>query len=226
MSHGKRNPASGAIPLTDWANLPAELRIALSYTAAPLRPRLAAALLLDQRIGRLVGQSSEPMLGQMKIAWWRDMLGKPVADRPRGDMVLDALGQQWGGQETVLVALVNGWEQLLVEPPLTKSAALAFAEGRAGVFVALAPVVSDAIARAGRIWALTDAAVHLRDPVEQALLAELAKQIEPTGGLPVGLRGLTVLRALSLRSLRHGLVPLMAGRGASLTAFRAGLLGR
>jgi phytoene synthase len=32
------------------------------------------------------------MLGQMRLAWWREALGKPLADRPRGDEVLDAVG--------------------------------------------------------------------------------------------------------------------------------------
>ena len=46
------------------------------------------------------------MLGQMRLAWWREALGKPVADRPRGDRVLDAIGQDWAGREAALVAMV------------------------------------------------------------------------------------------------------------------------
>ena len=35
-----------------------------------------------------MARTTEPMLGQMRLAWWRDALGKPVDERPRGDAVL------------------------------------------------------------------------------------------------------------------------------------------
>jgi phytoene synthase len=41
--------------------------------------------------------------------------------------------------------------------------------------------------------------------------------------LPKTLRGLAVLEALALRALRRGGRPLMEGRGAPLTAFRAAI---
>lgn len=211
----------------DVASLPTEQQIALSYTPPALRSKLEAALMLDQRLSRLVGQTNEPMLGQMRLAWWRDVLGKPVAERPQGDVVLDALVLHWAGQEAALVALIDGWEQLLVEPPLPETAALAFADGRAAPFAALCEVADyKNVTSAARIWALVDAAVHISNHAERAMLARLASQQSVSGGLPRELRGLAVLRALALRSLAHDLAPMMAGRGASLTALRAGFLVR
>jgi len=211
----------------DVASLPTELEIGLSYTLPALRSKLEASLMLDQRLSRLVGQTNEPMLGQMRLAWWRDVLGKPVAERPQGDVVLDALSLHWAGQEAALVALIDGWEQLLVEPPLPETAALAFADGRAAPFATLCRVRDyKNVTSAARIWALVDAAVHISNSAERAMLARLASQQSVSGSLPRELLGLAVLRALALRSLAHDLSPLMEGRGASLTALRAGLMGR
>lgn len=209
------------------ASLPTELHIALSYTPLALRPVLQAALMLDQRLSRLVGQTHEPMLGQMRLAWWRDMLGKPVGDRPQGDAVLDSLGVYWPGRETALIALVDGWEHLLAEPPLREQAALDFAQGRAALFAEFCDGADyKNVISAARLWALTDAGIHISDRAERLTFARLAQQQDAQHKLPRQLRGLAVLRALSQRSLHNNLAPLMQGRGASLTALRAGLLGR
>ena len=68
--------------------LPEVSRIAFASTGRNRDPWLAA-LALDGRIGRMVLGASEPMLGQVRLAWWRDQLGKPIGDRPRGDPLLD-----------------------------------------------------------------------------------------------------------------------------------------
>lgn len=211
----------------ETAALPAELQIALSYSPLEIRPALQAALMLDQRLSRLMAQSNEPMLGQMRLAWWRDMLGKPVAERPQGDVVLDALGQHWEGREASLITLVDGWEYLLAPPPLPEQAALHFADGRAAPFLALTKQADNRnVISAARLWALVDAAVHIGNKTERHMLTQLARQDAGTQRLARDMRGLAVLRALSLRSLKHDLAPLMQGRGASLTALRAGLLGK
>ena len=71
--------------------LPEVSRIAFASTGRNRDPWLAA-LALDGRIGRMVLGASEPMLGQVRLAWWRDQLGKPIDDRPRGDPLLDLEG--------------------------------------------------------------------------------------------------------------------------------------
>ena len=79
--------------------LPEVSRIAFASTGRNRDPWLAA-LALDGRIGRMVLGASEPMLGQVRLAWWRDQLGKPIGDRPRGDPLLDLIGQCWHGRDT------------------------------------------------------------------------------------------------------------------------------
>lgn len=212
--------------------LPDEAELALAYTPPILRNALRIVLEFDARLARIVSATNEPILGQMRLAWWRDTLAMDAGKRPAGDAVLDALGREWHDQERGLVALVDGWEQLLGEPPLAQAAALAFADGRAAALAGLAllhEADEETIANlraAGRIWAMADAVSHLSDGEERAMMLELGRAMAAPGRLPSPFRGVAVLAALGARSLAAGGQPLMAGRGAALTALRAGLLGR
>ena len=94
----------------DWAaagNLldecPEVSRIALA-SAGSRRDIWLAAFALDGRIGRMVLGASEPMLGQMRLAWWRDQLGAPASARPQGDLLLDLIGRTWAGNELPLLS--------------------------------------------------------------------------------------------------------------------------
>lgn len=173
-------------------------------------------------------RTSEPMLGQMRLAWWRDALGKPMADRPRGDAVLDAIGAHWAGREAALVQMVDGWEVLVTAERIGAQEATGFGEGRGAFFAALASdAAPEAVLRcaaAGFGWALADAATGVSDESERAALitAGLARSGEG-GRLPADLRALAVLEALAMRALRRGGRPLMEGRGASLAALRAAI---
>jgi phytoene synthase len=212
--------------------LPDEARLALAHTAPDLRGALRIFLEFDARLARIVAATSEPMLGQMRLAWWRDALAMPVSQRPQGDPVLDGVGAHWQGQEAALGALVDGWEHMLSEPPLARAAALGFARGRGAGLAGLAGLAgggADLAARleeAGTIWALADAASHVADYAERATLLELAATLPPPRRLPAPYRGVAVLGALGARAVRAGGAPLMEGRGAALAALRAGLLGR
>ena len=67
--------------------------------------------------GRSSAQAREPLLGQVRLAWWRDRLGQDPADWPAGEPLLAAL-RGWQPQFAALAALVDGWELLLGAPPL------------------------------------------------------------------------------------------------------------
>jgi phytoene synthase len=213
-------------PLSD------EARLALAYTKPVLRDALRIFLEFDGRLARLVSGTSEPMLGQMRLAWWRDTLGMTISERPGGDEVLDEIGRHWRGAEPSLVALVDGWENMLVAPPLTREAALAFAEGRARGLAGLANLheghepEADSIADAGRVWAIADAVSHVSKGEERDTLLELGRNLPAPSRLSGPFRGVAVLGALGTRALAAGGIPLMSGRGAALAALRAGLLGR
>lgn len=217
----------------DDESLPLESQIAIAYCPPATRARFANTLALDYRLSQIVARTSEPMLGQMRIAWWRDMLGQPPTARPKGDAVLDAVSQIWGGETAPLIAMVDGWEQILAQPPLPQDAALAFAQGRADA-VLCATLCDPQSANysparaAAQVWALADLAAKVSDADERAMLVNLglASAQRRQGRLPPSARGLAVLGALGRRALKAGGVPLMQGRTAALIAFRAAMIRR
>lgn len=171
------------------------------------------------------------MLGQMRLAWWREALGKPVADRPRGDAVLDALGIHWTGREAALVAMIDAWEVLVTAQRLQGSELDSFGVGRGAFFAALAgeaapASLQEALRAAGERWAFADAAAGVSDPGERAALVAAGLALQQGSDkprMPRDLRGLAVLDALALRALARGGRPLMEGRGAPLAAMRAAI---
>jgi phytoene synthase len=48
--------------------------LACLYAAAPARPGLVALLALDAELAQLVATTTEPLLGEIRLAWWRDRL--------------------------------------------------------------------------------------------------------------------------------------------------------
>lgn len=208
--------------------LPPEAELALAYSGPPLRPILGTALQLDRRLARIVAHGREPMLAQMRLAWWRDAFAKPVGDRPRGDAVLDAIGTHWAGREAMLAEMVDGWEVLVTAERLGEEEAEAFGRLRGGFFAGFAAEPKGSAARrlaaAGQRWALADAAAGVSDPAERAAL--VAAGLALAGGGRLGgrdLGGLAVLDALARRALARGGRPLMEGRGAPLVAIRAAI---
>ncbi len=209
--------------------LPADRRLALAYCAAAARADTLAVFLLDLRLSRLIAQKREPLLSQMRLAWWRDRL-REEADGFHHDEPVLALLAQWGPAKAGLAALVDGWEVLLNEPPLSDSAIVAFAEGRARAFSLLAEQIGGGdwageAHRAGFNWALADLAMHTCDPVEvdqvQTLVAACDWR-QPL--LPAGLRPLAVLHGLAAR--KRGSGPLLESISDGLAAMRLGLFGR
>ena len=205
-----------------------ELQIALAHTPLDKRDALRIFFEADARLARIVAGTTEPMLGQMRLAWWREMLGKPVSERPSGDRVLDGMGEHWMGRESALIALVDGWEHMLSEE-FSEASALAFAQGRSTAFAALTGAGvrdGEAALPEGMRWALADAASHVSPGPDRETLIAAARKIGADSALPRALRGLVVLDALSRRSLKRGARPLMEGRMAPIVATRAAIFGR
>jgi len=208
--------------------LPPEIGLALAWSPPKVRGPLTTAFQLDRRLAKIVARTSEPLLGQMRLAWWRDVLGKPVAERPRGDVVLDAIGRDWAGREAALAAMVDGWEVLVTAETIGIEEARVLGMGRGTFFAALDQrddrAGQDRLAAAGYRWALADAAAAVSSSGERDVLVSVGLARSHIGGsFPRELRGLAVLEALALRSLKGGGHPLMAGRGASLAALRAAI---
>jgi phytoene synthase len=206
--------------------LPPAQRLALAYAPRAARPATLALVALDARLAAVLRRKGEPVLAQMRFAWWRDVLGRDKAGWPRGDAVLQRLAE-WHDPDA-LVPLVDGWEGLLAET-LDAPTIDAFVRGRAAALGQLASELGLASAGAevgGSWWALGDLAGNLADPAERAAVLARAATLPPCPPLPRALRPLAVLAALGKRSLARGGTPLLDGFGAGLLAMRVGIAGR
>ena len=209
-------------------SLPPLQRLALSYAPASTRQPLLALLALDTRLAGILRASREPMLAQLRFAWWREQLAAGSGPASTGDPLLAALNA-WPAAHSVLSGLVEGWEGMTGDAPLPASAFLSLAEARGAAFAALVdtPEASAAALRMGRNWALADIASGLSNPQERAAALELARaQDWRWARLPRRLRPLAVLHGLAARRIMHDVQAPHLSPAAMLTAVRIGLLGR
>ena len=68
-----------------------ERRLALAYAPRDRRGALAVLWALDERLGSIVAATREAMLGEIRLAWWRDALAGLDEITPAGllgDIVL------------------------------------------------------------------------------------------------------------------------------------------
>lgn len=198
-------------------SLPAPWRLAVAYAPVATRDRWLTMLALDVRLAGVVRGAREPILAQMRLAWWRDRLRDSADKWPRGEPLLAALSC-WDGGHGALAGLVDGWEALLGEAPLPVESFEAWIEGRVAACAALGEG-AEAMARG---WALGDLAAHLGDAQEQAAVADM---IEAHGW-----RGVRLSRAMRPLVVLHGLAARTKGRqGAEnislFTLLRLGMLG-
>jgi phytoene synthase len=212
-------------------SLPVLHRLALAYAPGGMRQATLALLALDARLAETVRSASEPMLAQIRLAWWRDMLARDAADRPAGEPLLAALGP-WQGHEAALSALVDGWEELVGLEPLSEQAMRGFCAGRGAAFAALAGIgghlgAADKARAAGEGWALADLAARLDDAGErEAALSLLRAHDWRRIALPRDLRPIAVLHGLAARDARAGRGFAQPSPGMLLAALRIGLFGR
>jgi phytoene synthase len=211
---------------THFDDLPPPQRLALSYAPSAVRAPTLALLALDARLGAALRQRKEPLLVQMRLAWWRDTLRSKPGAWPAGEAVLDLLG---GWRDPgALVPLVDGFEALLAEA-LDAGSIEAFASGRGEAFAQRARELggdAEAASACARRWALGDLAANLSDPGERTAVLEAAAGLPRCPTLPRKLRPLAVLAGLARRSLALGGAPLLGGPGAMLLAVRLGITGR
>lgn len=206
------------------AGLPLAQRIAASYAPRRARAGFAALFALDARLSKALARGREPLAAQLRLAWWRDLLGDPEARGadPEVQAILSALDDR-----DAAVAMVDAWEELVAEDPdLT-----AFAAGRAAPFDALARMLGctvrqcEAARLAAQRWALVDLAEHVSEPALRTAARGLAREMSSGAHLPKVLRPLAVLDGLARRALARK-APLLGDRLSPLVAIRLGIFGR
>ena len=146
------------------------LHLAFSYAPDRSRAALEALFALDTALGNILRTTSEPLVGQMRLAWWREALQSLDTSGAPAEPVLQsltALALPLGITGAALSAMVDGWEPLLGDSGLGSIEDHARLRGRA-LFamagVALDAAEGDPVGEAGEGWALADLAANLSDP--------------------------------------------------------------
>ena len=213
-----------------------ERRLALAYAPRDRRPALALLWALDERLGSIVAATREAMLGEIRLAWWRDALAGLGETAPAGEPLLESLmAEVRAGRvsSSVLSAMPEGWGALLEPMPLSADALIRFAEQRgAGLFRAAASVLGAERIDAGAIgtvWALTDLARRMSDRATADAALTIARHRAASlrcRGASKSARPLVVLAALARQDCVCTAPQTQGAPSRLLRALWAGLSGR
>lgn len=212
-------------------------RLAFTYLPARARPAIRALFGIDEAMGDVVRTTREPLLGPIRLAWWRERLDELAASgatpaEPRLQAVArELLSRGVSGHD--LAGLESGWLRLFDPFPWTSETGEAIWLRGNLLFGIAARVLGrpqERIQAGGGLWALVDAARHCSDPASRTMLLTQARAVaRGLGGARIApaLRPLTMLAALAIRDCRRGEPFEPEGTpGRALAMFRHRLTGR
>ena len=185
------------------------------------RPAISALWGVAARLTKLLIDAREPLIGQIKLAWWRDMAAMVASDPsglPKGEPLLAELQQTWAGQGG-LDALVDAAEAMLLADDAAERRAAA--EGFGGQLFSLSGGEEAGGKRWGLIWG---AGVEDSEAQARALLDEAKISVVPQRSVFAGNRSLLMLdrwaAAIALNDGERNL------RAEAVLLLRIGLFGR
>ncbi|MFN2474621.1 MAG: hypothetical protein ABR588_11985 [Sphingomicrobium sp.] len=171
----------------------------LLHFPGAVRPAVAALWTIDEAMGAVVAEASQPALAAIKLAWWREALERldhappPVEPRLQG-AARELLSRGVSGTE--LAGIEPGWAALLDEQP---DPAVVAEHGRTLFAIEAQLLGSDpaAVADAGRLFALADARRRGVQGLSDAI-TELRRELASFRS-PPRLRPVTLATRLALR---------------------------
>lgn len=185
--------------------------LALSYVPARRRPAMEALWRLDLALGQALAGGREPLISQIKLAWWREALEKLDHGPAPSEPVLQGLAAHVlpaGVSGAELAAMEEGWAVLLSSEPLTAAELQTYATARGGLlFRYSAALLRSHImppAGAGEAWALVDLARHSAEPADVEAAVDAARQHGSRARWPARLRPLGMLAVLARRDAQEG----------------------
>jgi len=173
------------------------------YWPVTLRPAFDALFGIDDALAEILAGSTQPALGAIRLAWWREALQRLDVAPPPPEPRLQAAAADLltrGISGVRLAALEDGWAALLDED--CDQARIA-ARG-AALFAIAATLLGATDTRldvAGSLYALADAA---RRGAAPPLAAAAARDALTGHCFERALRPLTALAALAARDVRRG----------------------
>lgn len=167
---------------------------------------------LDLAFADVVATSSQPALGAIRMAWWRERLeeldnGNAPAEPRLASVKRHLLGRGISGVE--LSKLEDCWLPMLAPFPWDQSVAEGFRQRGQTLFSIGARLLGGEPAEAqaaGALWSLVDGASHCSDAPSREMLCQAARTAleEVPSRLPARIRPLTILAALAAYDLRPG----------------------
>jgi len=179
-------------------------RIALAYAPKSARGAWQALLQFERKLADAARLGRDPIMVQLRLAWWRDRLTEAPERWPVSEPVLAHL-KTWQGTHHRLSGIVDGWEASIVG----EDDGRALAEGRITAYTALADLLGVTSQDAVRA-----AVQHIDDPRSAGPLPS---------PVPRMMRPLAVLRAFAVREVKGGNATPFTDLARIM---RAGLLGR
>jgi len=190
-----------------------ERALVIAYAPPSRRAGLTALFALDERFGQVVASTSEPLIGQMRLAWWREALEKLDRDPAPAEPLLSALADdalQNGVTGKALADIEDGWAAL-IDGEMDDDAIARHGRQRGGKLFSAASALLGAtdprLTTAGEVWALADLGFRHSDAgVRDAALlrARLMVDAIPAGRWPAAAHPLAALYLLARRDARTG----------------------
>ena len=167
------------------------------YWPVELRPAFDALFGIDDAMAEVIATSTQPALGAIRLAWWRDALERLDASPPPPEPRLQAVARELlprGIAGKSLAGISDGWTALLEEEPdvhqiARRGIALFAAGGR------LLKADHPRLLEAGSLFAVGDASRRGFGPFEHW---------DWRWRFPRSLRPITGLAALAARDMRRG----------------------
>lgn len=201
--------------------------LVLMSAPAPSRDALRTLFDLDERLGQIVRTTREPLVGQMRLAWWRDALIALDAAAAPAEPLLRAIQTRLlprGVSSARLAGMIDGWEDIVVAETVDDAAIDSHIRVRGeGLFAIAATLIgrdSPQMAPAGRAWAAADLAAGLSDPAVATMAmhaADVAWSEAFSAPWPAALRPIGALSLIAMLDRDTGA---RIGKALRLTRFR------
>jgi phytoene synthase len=175
---------------------------------AAVRPAFATLWNLDLALADVVATTSDPALGAIRLAWWRERLEELDAGVAPAEPRLSAIARQLlarGITGKELSRLEDAWLPLLDPFPWNGAQFEALKlRGRVlfGIGARLLGGEPDVAEAAGAFWSLIDGARHCSDAQSADFLFAGAKSLQLPLKIPRVLRPVTVLTAVAIAAVK------------------------
>jgi phytoene synthase len=189
--------------------------LALTYVPAERRPAVAALWRLDAALGAVLAGGREPLISQIKLAWWRDSLVRLDEAPAPGEPVLQDVATHIlprGIRGSQLARMEEGWSILLSGESLTSSDLDNYSGARGALLFRhssqlLGIQMNLRVKRAGEGWALADLARHSNEVDAKAAIEAAGERLSDVAvqRWPRQLRPLGMLAMLARRDVERGL---------------------